>query len=100
MTASLEKRAATKQRLRECWNAQTIVIDKNWRVRRADQMNWEIQYRGEFHGYYGSLASAFQALAPKMLGEEAKGPLEALIELHKDINRRIGMALSTAERQQ
>jgi hypothetical protein len=97
-TASLSKRADTKLRLRAKWDAQTIVIDKHWLIRRADQLNWEIQFKGEFAGYFGSLSSAFQALAPKMLGEEAKGSLEALIDLHRDINRRVATALPAAER--
>jgi hypothetical protein len=79
---------------RKKWDSQTIVVDENWKVHRCDQFNWEIRYREEFSGYYGRLTSALEALLPKMLGEESPGgSIASLLELGRDIKRRIIQSL-------
>lgn len=68
--------------------AQTVNIDKDWKIVRTDEMNWEIRHKGRFQGYYGSLRAALRALPVKMLDDEARASLAAieanfLIILHK-----------------
>jgi hypothetical protein len=76
---------------------QDIRIDDNWRVFRADQLNWELRYKGRFAGYYGSLVSAFKALPDKMLGSAAKNSLVKLIETQNAIGESIEEAFSLLE---
>jgi len=87
------KSAQARKARRAQYDAQTIVIDPNWRILRTDCYNWEIQYKGRFYGFYGRLLNAFQALPAKMLDEEVRGPLEAIKAQQEAINSRIATAL-------
>lgn len=68
-------RAATKERMR----SQTITVDENWRILRSDPLNWEIQYKGNFKGYFGTVSAALAAIPAKMLNEEARGSLSDVL---------------------
>jgi hypothetical protein len=73
--------------------AQVIVIDPNWRIRRMDRWNWEIQYKGRFYGYYGRLLNALQALPAKMLDAEVLTSLATITDRQQAINSQIATAL-------
>jgi hypothetical protein len=83
-------KAASKAR----HNSQAITIGKNWKVLRADAMNWMIQYKGEFYGYYGKLSHALNDLPVKMLGEEAKNSLQEVQRSLQAIHETIKKAIS------
>jgi hypothetical protein len=91
--ARSQKIAATKAVKAEQFKSQTIRIDDNWRIIRADALNWEIQYKGRFCGYFGDLFNAFKALPGKMLKESAKGTLADVLERQRGILARIERAL-------
>jgi hypothetical protein len=91
-TASRKSIAARKAQAVQ-FAAQTIVIDDDWRIVRADRLNWEVQYKGAFYGYYGRLLNAFQALPAKMLDAGAKDSLQRIQECQTAINERIATAL-------
>jgi len=93
MNHNVKKSLAAKKAQTEQFAAQTIVIDSDWRIVRADRMNWEVQFKGQFNGYYGCLLNAFQALPGKMLDHEAKGALRDIQEQVKSCNERITTAL-------
>jgi hypothetical protein len=88
-----QKIAATKAAKAEQFKSQTVWIDDNWRITRADSLNWEIQYKGKFCGYFGDLYNAFKALPGKMLKESAKGTLADVLECQRGILARIEKAL-------
>jgi hypothetical protein len=87
------KIAATKAAKAEQFKNQVIRVDDNWRIARADVLNWEVQYQGNFYGYFGDLLSAFKALPGKMLKESAKGTLAEVLECQRGIMASIEMAL-------
>lgn len=68
---------------------QKVVVDENWQVQRADELNWEVRYKGKFRGFYGTIASALDALPDKMLSEEAKGTLKDVKSMQEAIHERI-----------
>ncbi len=74
---ALAKRKATEDENRVLWASQHIQIDEDWSVSRFDELNWEVQHNGNFHGFYGTLFRAFQALPAKMMNEGAKNSLAA-----------------------
>ena len=86
MTKS-DKIKATKAANKKRMESQTITVDKNWKILRSDPMNWEIQYKGKFQGYYGRLGSALSALPLAMLDEQAKGTLNNVLECLETIRR-------------
>lgn len=73
--------------------AQTITIDSDWRIVRADELNWEVQYQGRFQGYYSDPIAAFHSLPAKMLNPIAAGTLDQILELCHSIQTRIETAL-------
>lgn len=79
---------------RKEWDSQTIQVDDDWRIIRADEMNWEVQYKGQFKGYFGRLVNALQDIPHKMLSKQAKGSIDELI----GIMRRIETEVTTAMR--
>jgi len=87
------KRLETQRLNRIEYDKQTIVVDDNWKIVRADALNWQIQFKGQEKGYYGRLSHAFEALVDKILLEEAKTSLNDTLELVKAIRRRIIEAL-------
>lgn len=87
--AKIAADAADKAR----WESQTIRIDENWKIIRADELNWQIVYKGKERGYYGKLSHAFLALVDKMLGEEAKGSLATCTDIIRAIQVKIEEAL-------
>jgi hypothetical protein len=93
MNTACHKSIAAKKAQAAQFAAQTIVIDDDWRIVRADRLNWEVQFKGQFHGYFGCLLSAFQALPAKMLDAEAKDSLQRIQEQARAINERIATAL-------
>jgi hypothetical protein len=88
-----DKISATKKAKASRLAAQIIEVDLNWRIVRTDPRNWEIRYRGTFHGYYGTLLAAFQALPGSMLDVEAKGTLDDVWRCQGAILDRITTAL-------
>ena len=86
-----DKIKATKAEMRARFDAQTVTIDENWSILRADELNWEIRYKGKFQGFYGSIGGAIRALPAKMLSEDAKGTL-------KDVLRSLGAITATIEK--
>jgi hypothetical protein len=87
MTRS-EKMQETKARKAAEYDAQTVRIDENWKIIRVDELNWEIQFKGKFKGYYPTISSALKALPAKMLSETARNSLadvlrsqDAIVEL-------------------
>lgn len=84
-----QKMQATIKAKREAFEGQTIVIDENWRIIRADELNWEVQYQEKFDGYFGSLKNAFNGLIKKMLSESAKKDLAQVLEVIKAIETKI-----------
>ena len=91
--ARSQRIAATKAAKARQFKSQTIQIDDKWRIVRADSLNWEIQYKGKFCGYFGDLHNAFKALPGKMLKESAKGTLTDVLECQRGIVARIERAL-------
>ena len=77
---------------------QVIKVDDTWTIRRADELNWEIQKSGKFDGYYGNLIAAFNALLAKMLSEGAQNSLQLIYDNLKGIKLKITDALKKAER--
>lgn len=73
--------------------AQNIGIDDNWRIRRSDALNWEVQYQGKFRGYYGSLVAAMKSLPSQMLDVEACNSVVQIIEAQRAIHSRIESTL-------
>lgn len=88
-----EKAQATRQAKKAAFAAQTVTIDPNWRILRADPLNWEIQYKGKFQGYYGTIANALKALPAKMLDEQAKGTLNDVLRSVEGITATIDKAI-------
>jgi len=84
-----EKRKATLAKRKAEFEAQTIKIDDDWTVRRADELNWVIEHKGQFDGYYGFIVDAFRSLPRKMLNEEVKNSLQDIVGHQNDIEERI-----------
>jgi hypothetical protein len=85
----IASRAATRERLK----TQTVTINQDWRILRADPLNWEIQYKTKFQGYYGTIGGALRALPDKMLNEQAKGTLTDLLRTVDGIQGMIEKAI-------
>jgi hypothetical protein len=92
------KSAAAKAANAARFRGQDIPIDKNWRAVRADQLNWELRYKGKFFGYYGSLAGALRALPDKMLSESAGSFMAEVHGRQKAILESVDKALAGLER--
>ena len=88
MTMTPETRAKaieTKRRLAESWSQQTITIDQDWKIIRADELNWEIYYKEKPQGFYSTIVAALKVLPAKMLSEVAKNDLATVISQQKAI---------------
>jgi len=92
-TEAIEKARATKQANKERFEAQTVTIDENWRILRSDPLNWEIQYKGKFNGYFPTLSSVLKRLPAKMLDETAKGDLSEVLRSLQAIQEVIEKAI-------
>ena len=92
------KIAATNAAQQALFDSQVIKIDSDWTIRRADELNWEVQYRGRFHGFYSHLATAFRALLGKMTDLEAQSSLNDAIECTKRHAETIERALFDAKK--
>jgi hypothetical protein len=90
----LRKALDTKKAKKEQFAAQTIRVDDDWQIVRADEINWEVQFKGKFRGFFGSLPNAFDSLPAKMLGEQAQGDVAAVLGSQKAIQETIRKALS------
>jgi hypothetical protein len=88
-----QKIAATKAAKARQFKTQTVRIDDHWRIIRADSLNWEIQYKGKFYGYFADLHNAFKALPGKMLRESAKDTLADVLECQRGVVALIERAL-------
>ena len=88
-----EKALATRQAKKAQMESQTITIDDDWRILRADPLNWEIQYKGKFQGYYGTIPAALRVLPAKMLGEQAKGTLSDVLRSLEGVTATIEKAI-------
>lgn len=84
-TDRTSKAAQTKLAKSEAYAAQTVTVDKHWRIQRVDERNWEMQFNGKFMGFFGDLHSALKSLPSKMLSEEASGSLADVLRCHKAI---------------
>lgn len=93
MNAASHKGLAARKVQSEQFAAQTIPIDSDWRIVRVDRLNWEIQFKGNFYGYYSRLINAFKALPAKMLDAEAKNSLGRIVVNQEAINERVAEAL-------
>jgi len=71
-----EKIKTTLKAKAEKFRSQTIKVDENWSIVRADELNWQIRHKDQRAPYdkwfFGTLRGALLALPDKMLGEEAK----------------------------
>jgi len=85
----LRAKAAKKERHR----SQTIAVDKDWRILRSDELNWEVQYKGKFQGYYPNVTSALVAIPAKMLDEQARGGLADVLRDVQAIREMIDKAI-------
>jgi hypothetical protein len=84
-----EKMSATCAAKRNQREGQTIVIDKNWRIVRADDLNWEVQFKEKFYGYFGSLKNAFNGLLKKMISDSARKDIAEVLKKIKEIEEKI-----------
>ena len=89
----MRKIKETRDAQNAAFESQTITIDNHWRIIRSDNLNWEVQFKGQFWGYYGTVAKAFQALPGKMLSEEARGTVADVRGTLNDIIYRIEKAM-------
>lgn len=96
-TERTAKTRATKEAKRSAFAAQTIEIDNDWRVIRADELNWELQYQGKFKGFYNNLGEAFRSIPAKMLTAAAKNSLADVQRSLQAIHVTIENALSRAQ---
>jgi hypothetical protein len=92
----LAKAKAQREANRALWDSQTITINAKWRIIRADEMNWIVQYMGkndwQDRGFFGRLSSAFASLPDKMVGEEPFGSLADLIGVLNGVKRDVSDA--------
>ena len=69
-----EKIKATLKAKAEKFKSQTIKVDENWSIVRADERNWQIRHKDQRAPYdkwfFGTLRGALLALPDKMRGEE------------------------------
>ncbi len=98
MSAKSEKARATKTAKRAGFAAQTIPITDDWRIVRADEMNWEVQHQSllgkwVFHGYYHKLPDALQSLAGKMLDQQAHNSLTDVLRTISAIREDVRVAM-------
>src|SRR6516225_1098870 len=74
-----EKIKATLKAKAEKFRSQTIKVDKNWSVVRADELNWQIRRKDQRAPYdkwfFGTLRGALLALPDIATGEEAKNAI-------------------------
>jgi hemolysin activation/secretion protein len=84
-----EKMSATCAAKRNRREGQTIVIDENWRIVRADELNWEVQFNGKFNGYSGSLKNAFNGLLKKMISDSARKDVAEVLKRIEEIEKKI-----------
>ena len=96
ITEQQQKTLATKRKKRARFDAQTIKIDQDWTVRRADELNWELLYQGQFKGYYARLCNALDALPAKMLDEVAKNSLADVYQSVRAIQETLSKALDAS----
>jgi hypothetical protein len=84
-----EKIKATLKAKAEKFRSQTIKVDENWSIVRADELNWQIRHKDQRAPYnkwfFGTLRAALLALPDKMLGEEAKGTIDDVRRCYKGI---------------
>ncbi len=88
-----DKMKATIAAQREKREGQTIVIDKDWRIVRADELKWEVQFKEKFDGYYGNLKNAFNGLLKKMISDSARKDVAEVLKRISEIEKKIEAAL-------
>jgi hypothetical protein len=84
---------ATIAAQKEKRESQTIVIDEDWKIIRADELNWEVQFKGKFYGYFGSVKNAFNGLLKKMLNASAQKDMAEILKRIEEIESKIEAAL-------
>lgn len=94
MNAATQKAKQTRADKSAKYAEQTVTIDHEWKIVRADELNWEIQFKGRFQGFYGTIVAALEALPAKMLGEVAKGSLNEVRRSVRAIQETIDNALA------
>jgi hypothetical protein len=92
-----EKAKATKLANAEQFASQTITIDSEWQILRFDDMNWEVQFKGKFWGYFSSLPAAFKALPAKMIDQNASGSIADVLRCVEGIAETIQAAVNRAD---
>jgi hypothetical protein len=74
-----EKIKATLRAKAEKFKSQTIKVDENWSIVRADELNWQIRHKDQGAPYnkwfFGTLRGALLALPDIATGEEAKNAI-------------------------
>jgi hypothetical protein len=73
--------------------SQTVTINEDWKILRADPLNWEIRYKGKPNGYFGTVSAALRALPAKMLNETARGTLSDVLRSVEGIQAVIDKAI-------
>lgn len=84
-----EKMSATCAARKEKREGQTIIIDENWRIVRADELNWEVQFNEKFYGYFSSLKNAFNGLLKKMISDSARKDVAEVLKRIDEIEKKI-----------
>ena len=84
-----DKMKATIAAQREKREGQTIIIDENWRIVRADELNWEVQFNEKFYGYFGSLKNSFNGLLKKMISDSARKDVTEVLKRIDEIEKKI-----------
>lgn len=72
---AVAKAMQTKAAKRENFSGQSIPMGNDWQIIRADEMNWEVQFKGKFQGFYPTVCSALFALPLKMLNQGDKNSI-------------------------
>jgi hypothetical protein len=88
-----EKMSATCAAKKTQRESQTIIIDENWRIVRADDLNWEVQFNEKFDGYYGSIKNAFNGLLRKMISDSARKDVAEVLKRLDEIEKKIEASL-------
>jgi hypothetical protein len=89
----IARQQATLAKRKETRSSQTMVIDDDIEIRRVDDMNWGVFYKGEFEGYYGTRISALKAILPIVTDKMMTKNIEELVRIAKCICDRIDRCL-------
>lgn len=84
---------ASRKANRNKFDSQTVVINKDWKIIRLDELNWQIVHTFNpepwNRWYYGSLRAALAGLPDKMLSREDKTSIAEVTGSHRHIIKTI-----------